>query len=85
MGIITDINTKKKRALDNSLKKNLKERYPDDWKEIVKCIEEKIETGLDGQALEDAIDSCLQGIAAVSVADRTELKKIPRSHITIGG
>jgi len=79
------IKEKKDRALNQSLKKTIKERYPDDWKEIVKCIEDKIEAGFEGQELEDEIDKCLQSIAIITPEDRDQLKKGPRSFITVGG
>ena len=73
------IKEKKDRALNQSLKKTIKERYPDDWKEIVKCIEAAINTGL------EEIDKCLKVIAIITPEDRDQLKKGPRSFITVGG
>ena len=66
-------------------KKTIKERYPDDWKEIVKCIEDKIEAGFEGEELEDEIDKCLQSIAIITPEDRCQLKTRPRTFLTVPG
>jgi len=82
------VSSNKKRknlALKKSLKKTIKKSYPDDWKQIVKCIEDAIDMGLEGDALEAQIDQCLQNITSVSDLERDHLKKTPRSHITVGG
>ena len=73
------------KALYDSLRNTIKRRYPEHWKEIVKCIEAAINTGLEGDALEEQIDKCLQNITVVTPEDRDHLKKTPRSHITVGG
>lgn len=82
MGIIP---SNKKLAVDKTLKESLKAKYPDDWKEIVKCVEDAVDAGHVGDALEAQIDVCLQGISAVAPEDRDPIKKIPRSYIHIGG
>lgn len=79
------IPSNKKLAVDKSLKGILKEKYPDDWKKIVKCVEDAIDAGHVGDALEAQIDTCLQGITAVAPEDREPIKKIPRSFIHVGG
>ena len=75
----------KKLAVNMSLKEILKDKYPDDWKEIVKCVEDAVAAGHEGDALEAQIDVCLQGITAVAPEDRDAIKKIPRSFIHVGG
>lgn len=81
---------KKKRkdiVLNQSLKKTLKEEYPNKWKDIVKCIEDAIEADLVGDELEAQIDRCLDTITGITfTADqKAHLKKVPRSFITVGG
>jgi len=73
------------KALYDSLRNTIKKKYPEDWKEIIKCIEDAINTGLEGDDLEAEIDKCLQNITSVSDVEREHLKKTPRSHITVGG
>jgi hypothetical protein len=66
------------------LKDILKKKYPNDWKKIIKCIDDNIDL-YPNDTLEEEIDRCLQQISSVSALDREHIKKIPRSHIHVGG
>lgn len=82
-----ELQKRKDIVLNQSLKKTLKQEYPDKWKDIMKCIEDAIGADLVGEPLEDRIDTCLDTITGITFTDeqKAHLKKGPRSFITVGG
>jgi hypothetical protein len=77
-----------KKALDTTLRKFIKKTFSKpDADKIIDCIIAKVNATptLEGQALEDAINDCIDSVGLSTTDAITKAKRLPRGHIHVGG